>query len=249
MKQTIAIISFFLNFMCIAQEKCIENEKIGLGGDFNSIIYSLHCPTYNFSFNGDKSNNWNILNDPIYINQVDKKILPLKVRLEKKLKEFVGDKLFSKFEFYSVEISYPDSIKKFKDRSPSVDMKECKGKYFFYYYIIPTEHIKYCVGIALDENENIISNFNFPSKSDYKVIDDNLDLCNAFKIAKTTHKEIEPIDKISFEFDQKNKLFYWSIVQKIVNPQEGENEFLEVVIDAADMGKVLLVKRKTYIQF
>ncbi|WP_055437547.1 MULTISPECIES: hypothetical protein [unclassified Lacinutrix] len=249
MNKLIALILILSSFSCNAQEKCIDNENIGLGGDFNSIDYTFRCPTYNFSFTGDKSKEWNILNNPIDINQIADKVLPIKTRLENKIKEYAGEKLFSKLEFYSVQISYPDSIQKFKTRGPSVDMEKCNAKYFFDYYFIPTDSIKYCVGIALDENENIVSEFNFPSKSDYKIIDDNLDLCEVIEIAKETNNEIEPIDKVSFEFDPKNKVFYWSITQKIIDMKEGENEYNAIAIDAADKTKVISFKRKTFIQY
>lgn len=108
MKKLIAII--LISFSCNAQEKCIENENIGLGGDFNSIDYTFGCPTYSFSFIGDKSKEWNIMNNPIGINQVADEVLPIKSRLENKIKEYTGEKFFSKLEFYSVQISYPDSI-------------------------------------------------------------------------------------------------------------------------------------------
>jgi len=228
--------------------QCVDSDKVVISGDFGGHQYITFCPTYNFSFEGDTSKEWNILNNPIDINQVSF-LIDIKDRLELKIRNYSGDNFFSHLKFYSVEMSCPDSIKNFRNRGPKVVMDKCKAKYFFYYYFIPTDGTKHCIGIALNEKEEIISQLNFPSKQEFKPIDTILTVCKVIEIAKQTNPQIEPIDKISFDFDNHSKEYYWAISQKIIKPVEGENEFNKVLINAADYTKTKRTKGKTFIQY
>ncbi|AHM59257.1 hypothetical protein D770_04950 [Flammeovirgaceae bacterium 311] len=239
----------FILYSCNLFSQCIEQEKIGLGGEFGSIPHTFRCPTYNFSFKGVESKEWNIVDDPIHITQAGDEVLLIKEQLEKKIMDYSGEDFFSKLTFHSVEVSYPDSVEKFKTRMPKVDLEKCTAKYFFYYYFVPEDFMKYCIGFALDTDGNILSNFNFPSKNEYREIDKSLNKCEVLDIARATNKEIDPIDKISFEYDDEKKIFYWLIKQKIVNPKEGVNEYNVVVVNAADRTEILSFKRTGFIQF
>ena len=118
-----------------AHSQCADSDKISISGEFGGHDYITFCPTYNFSFDGDTSKQWNILNDPIDINQVPF-LIEIKNRLESKIRDYTDDSFFSHLKFYSAEISYPDSISKYKDRRPECKMEKCKAKYFFYYYFV-----------------------------------------------------------------------------------------------------------------
>lgn len=228
--------------------QCGDSDKVIISGDFGGHQYITFCPTYNFSFDGDTAKKWNVLNDPIDINQVSF-LIDIKGRLELKIRDYSGDNFFSHLKFYSAEISYPDSITNFRKRGPKVVMEKCRAKYFFYYYFIPTDGIKHCVGIALNDKEEIISQLNFPSKQEYQSIDTTLTVCNVIDIAKRINPQIEPIDKITFDFDNVTKEYYWTISQKILKPVEGENEFNKVLINASDQTKAKRTKGTTFIQY
>jgi hypothetical protein len=246
MRQILLIIIMLATRLSFAQ--CLDRDKVVISGDFGFVDYIMHCPTYNFSFEGDTSKHWNILNDPIDISQVPY-LIGVKNRLELKLRDYAGDNFFSKLEFYTAEISYADSIEKFQDRGPKVELIQCRAKYFFYYYFVPTPDVRHCVGIALNEREEILSKLTIPSKEEYIPVDNSLTICEVIKIAKQTNPQIEPIDKISLDLDVAKKQYSWTVSQIIVKPVEGENEFNEVLINASDRTKTIQTKGKSFIQF
>lgn len=232
--------SLFILIFClahfIARTQCIDREKITYGGDWGFVDFVHACPTYNFTFGGDTSKNWNVLNDPIDIMQAPAKVLTLKKYVDNKIKEFAGDKFYSKVTFNSVEVVYGDKRQAFKDSGrQDLTLKYCKAKYFFYYEFKPDTFATFHLGIALDKNGKIISKFNFPSKDDYKTIDTSYSYCKLIDKARKVQPNIDPIKQISFEFGSKTKRFYWLILQDIINSKEGINYFNQVLIDAADL--------------
>lgn len=234
--------SLFILTLCTTQftafSQCIDREKITYGGDWGFVDFIHRCPTYNFTFGGDTSKNWNVLDDPIDIMQAPAKVLIFKKYVDNKIKEFAGDKFYSKVTFNSVEVVYADRLKAFIDSGrQDVTLKYCKAKYFFYYEFKPDTIATFHIGIALDNAGKIISKFNFPSKDNYKTIDTNYSYCKLIDIARKVQPNIDPIKQINVEFDTKTKRFYWLISQDIVNSKEGVNYFNQVYIDAADLSK------------
>ena len=238
------IVIFFILGFNNSFSQCIAKEKIQVGGDWSSYDYTYFCPTYEFSLNGDTSKNWSILN-PIHIRQITKLILPVKDSVEKRIREYAGDDFYSRMKFHSVEIVYKDSIKKFAGRQPRCISRKCKAKYFFYYIFSPDNQATYNIGIAVNKKGEIISDFKFPAKNEYKPIDSSLTVCEIIKIAKQFNKDIEPIDEVKFDYDETTKRFYWLVSQEkykkdgnIVFIKQGINEFNQVIIDAVDSKQI-----------
>lgn len=173
MKSTICLILLFTLSLNM-RSQCLGEEKLTYGGDWAGIDYIFRCPSYTFAFNGDTAKQWSILNDPIDIYQIKDYIFPIKANLESQILKFSGKEFFDDLTFVSVEVVYPDSIKKFSGRMPSVNMDECKTKYFFSYDFTPIKNVHYHIGIAVNEQGKILNKFNFPAKKHYKMIDKEL---------------------------------------------------------------------------
>ena len=239
--------SLFILTFCVTQftafSQCIDRDKITYGGDWGFVDFIHRCPTYNFTFGGDTSKNWNVLDDPIDIMQAPAKVLTLKRYVDNKIKEFAGDKFHSKVIFNSVEVIYADRLQTFIDSGrQDVTLKYCKAKYFFYYEFKPDTIATFHIGIALDNAGKIISKFNFPSKDNYKTVDTNYSYCKLIDIARKVQPNIDPIKQINIWFDTISKRFYWLISQDIVNSKQGINYFNQVYIDAADLSKATTSK-------
>ena len=101
----------------------------------------------------------------------------------------------------------------------------------------------------MNDNCKIISKLNFPSKREYTSLDKSLGACKVIELARLANKDIDPIEKVSFEYDENIKKFYWSIKQKIINPIEGDNEYNEVIIDAANSKNLSTIKRHSFIVY
>jgi len=209
----LTFILFFCVFIVYAQ--CIDKEKITYGGDWSDYDYTYFCPTYNFSYDGNKSKEWNDIDDPIDINQVGKQVFPLKKHIESLIIRYAGMSFFNKLKFSSVLIVYPDSLEKFADRMPTCCMDSCRAKYFFYYLFSPIKEAKYNIGIAVSKDWKIVNKFNFPSKKDYRVVDTSITICRVVKIAETFKNKILPIDNIRLDYDSKDKKFYWIVKQEV----------------------------------
>ncbi|MBF0695391.1 MAG: hypothetical protein IR153_10090 [Flavobacterium sp.] len=235
-KHILTTISLFIHLVFFAQ--CIEREKITYGGEYGFVDFIHLCPTYNFSYDGDTSKNWNVLTNPIDINQAPKEVLIFKTQIEKNIRDYSGDDLYSKLHFNSVEVVYEDKLKTFKKSGrQNVTLKYCKAKYFYYYELKIDAISTYLIGVALDKKGKIISEFRFPDKQNYNPIDTNYDYCKLIEIAKKSQPQIEPIGDIKLYYDEKTKKFYWQITQEIVNSKEGINYFNQVIIDASDLTK------------
>lgn len=218
------------------------------GGDFGAFTYTYFCPTYDFAYGGDTSKIWSILS-PIDIRQAENIVLFTKGAIEKKIISYAGNTFFSRMKFSSVSVVYLDSIDKFKGRGPSVDMKMCRGNYFFYYYFQAEPKMAYCIGVAVDEQGKILSPFNFPSKHDYKPIDSTLTVCKVLEIAQKFNKKLGPIKKVTFEYNPSSKRFYWLVSQKIIRPHSGLNTYTQVVIDAAEPRKIKSQNAQVMVSF
>lgn len=230
--------------------QCIDKDKITYGGDWGDTEYIHRCPTYSFAYGGDTSQNWNVLTDPIDIFQAPKSVRQLKPYLDSKIKEYAGDKFFSKVRFNEVEVVYPNRLKAFLDSGrQNVTLKYCKAKYLFYYDFMPDSLMPYHIGIAVSPAGKIISKFNFPSKKDYKAIDTTFTYCQLIDIANKVKPDIEPIEEIQFQFHDNTKRFYWLVIAKIKNEKQGLNYFYQVEVDASDLKKAKLIRAKTYIDY
>ena len=235
-KQILTTITFLAHLTILAQ--CIERKKISFGSEYGFVDYIHLCPTYNFSYDGDKSTDWNVLTDPIDIKQAPKEVLIFKEQIENEIRNYSGDNLFSKLVFKSVEVVYEDKLKIFTEKGrQNLTLGFCKAKYFYYYELELDTISTYLVGVALDKKGKRLSKYRFPNKSNYVPIDTNYDYCKLIEIAKKSQPFIEPIEDIKLDFDEKIKRFYWQITQEIVNKKEGRNYFNQVIIDASDFTK------------
>ena len=221
------------------QSQCFNEKIIDFGGSFNFAEYSFKCPTYRFSENAKASTEWKIL-DPNNIEKVSNIINPIRKKIEKEILEFSGNEFIKHLEFSSVSINYPDSISKFKG-VPEIKDKKCKAKYFFYYYFKPKRNVKYCIGIPVNEKGKRMSKFNFPSKSEFKKLDEKLDVCEVIRLAKVFEKNIDPIKEVSFEYDNENKVFYWLITQerKLIKRNNGYFDKYNIVKINASNGSLI----------
>lgn len=234
-----------LLFMCLnslSWGQCKEQGALKIGGDFKNIEYIAPCPTYHYKYS---DNSWMQERSNAKRNlTIEKELSETKQSLEAVLLDKIGDDLFSKLKLESVAISVYDSISKLTSRYPAVDMYRCKTKYFFYYHLMPTEDVQFCIGIALDDYRNIISEWPFPEQERQKVLDPTLNVCKAVAIAKASGVPITPVASVFFDFNYERKEYFWVVRQKINNPVRGVNAYNEITIEAAD-GKHVTPYRKT----
>ncbi|WP_281616488.1 hypothetical protein [Flammeovirga sp. SubArs3] len=235
--RTTAIILILLIFSLNSFSQCLEQNKISYGGNWNNYNYTYFCPIYTFSFGGDTSKTWNILN-PIDINKISSQILPIKKEVERQILSYSGKEFLQDLNFLSVEIVYPDSINKFSCRRPQYNIDRCKAKYFFYYNYSPIENANYHIGIALNDSLEIVNELILPSKKEFRQIDKELTICKLINLSKRYKNQIEPIEKIKFEYDVKTKRFVWILSQGLIDKKEGINKYNEMIINASDSEKI-----------
>jgi hypothetical protein len=241
-------IAFLAHLAVFAQ--CIERKKISYGSEYGFVDFIHLCPTYNFSYDGDKSTDWNLLSDPIDIRQAPKEVLIFKEQIENEIRNYSGNDLYSKLVFKSVEVVYEDKLGAFIERGrQNLTLEYCKAKYFYYYELELDNISTYLIGVTLDKKGKRISDYHFPNKSNYVPIDTNYDYCKLIEIAKKSQPQIEPIRDIKLDYDEESKSFFWQITQEIVNIKEGKNNFNQVIIDASDLNKTKNIVGETYINF
>ena len=241
MKSAICLM-LFLFISLNMHSQCAGEEKLTYGGDWVGIDYVFRCPSYSFAFNGNTSKQWNILNNKIDIYQIKDEIFPVKAKVETQILNYAGKKFFNDLNFVSVEVVFPDSIEKFSHRVPYVIMDKCRVKYFFRYRFTPIENVHYHIGIAVNEQGEILNKFNFPAKKDYKKIDKTVSICDILEIAKKYAEQIYPIEKIKLHYSEKDKKFYWLITQGIKEYTEGVHYLNELLIDASNRKKVKVIE-------
>ena len=241
MKNTICLLLLFsISFTMHSQ--CMGEEKLTYGGDWNNYHYTYVCPTYEFAFNGDTAKQWNVLNDPIDIYQIKDEIFPIKTNVESQILNFSGSNFFDDLYFVSVQVVFPDSIERFSGRMPSCNLDRCNAKYFFYYNFIPIENVHYHIGIAVNEQGEILNGFNFPAKEDYKMIDKKMTICDILEIVKDYATQIEPIEDIKLHYNEKERRFYWLVSQGLKDLKEGTYSYNELLIDASNRKQVKVVE-------
>lgn len=225
--------------------QCINRKKINWSDDGLFYNYGYLCPAYFFSFGGDTSKKWNIGFENIDIQQAPANALKFKQKVDQAIKDYAGKDFFKTLKFNNVEVSYPERLKFFKDSGAVlVTLAHYKCSYTYNYSFEPDSLTGYNICIGVTSSGQIITPFIFPSKRFYKPINKSFTYCQLIEIAKKAQKNIEPIDRISFNYDKKKKLFYWTISQEVVSVHEGSNNINEVIIDAANFNKVL-TKRST----
>ena len=234
-------LTLFLSISLNMRSQCSGTEKLTYGGDWDSYDYIFFCPAYSFVFNGDTAKQWNILKK-IDIYQIKDEIFPVKAKLEAQIINYAGKKFFNDLNFVSVKVTYLDSIERFSRRVPYVIMDKCKAKYFFNYKFIPIENVHYNIGIAVNEQGEILNKFYFPAKKDYKKIDKKLTICDIIEIAKKYAEQIEPIDYIKLHYEEKDKKFYWLVRQGMKELKGGMYYHNELLIDASNRKKVKVIE-------
>ncbi len=246
MKSTFLALLFF-SIITNMFGQCIPTKEIKIGGSYQSDSFIDYCPYYNYMVDAEKqTTGYHYLSRPIDL--VPANFEKVKENLENNLIKKVGKDLVDHLKFRGVSISAYDSIRKFESRYPVVDMSRCFTKYFFYYDFIPAEGVSFCLGIALNDNLQIISNLPLPETEEKLAIDYSMDVCKILEIAKETGTKIEPIDFITFEFDFDKKEFFWVVRQKIINPKKGLNEYNQILIEARDPSQVVSYRQTVYIE-
>lgn len=240
--RNIVMLLFLMCLNSLSWGQCKETTALKIGGDFKNTQYIAHCPTYNYKYS---DNTWKQEHSNSKRNlNIENELSETKKSLEATLLDKIGDDLFSKLKLESVSISVYDSISKMTSRYPPVDMYRCKTKYFFYYHLMPTPDVQFCIGIALDDYRKIISELPFPEEASQKTLDPTLNVCKAVAIAKASGVPITPVESVFFDFNYERKEFFWIVRQKINNPVRGVNAYNEITIEAAD-GKQVTPYRKT----
>ncbi len=246
MKSAFLTLLFLLTSLNMLAQ-CIPAKQIKVGGSYQSDSFIDYCPYYNYMVNAEKqTTGYHYTSRPIDL--VPANFQKVKENLENNLIKRVGKDLVDRLKFKGVSISAYDSIRKFESRYPVVDMSRCFTKYFFYYDFVPVEGVNYCVGIAVNDNQQIISNLPLPQTEEKLAIDYSVDICKILEIAKETGTKIEPIDFITFEFDFDKQEFFWVVRQKIVNPKKGLNEYNQILIEARDPSQVVSYRQTVYIE-
>lgn len=242
MKNTICLTLLFIVSLNI-HSQCVDEEKLTYGGDWIGYDYIFFCPTYNFAFNGDTAKQWNIMLT-IDIYQIKDEIFPIKTNVESQILNFSGKEFFDDLNFISVEVVFLDSLENFSGRMPSVIPDKCRAKYFFYYKFIPIENVHYKIGIAVNEQGEILNKFDFPAKEDYKMIDKSITICDILEIAKEYKTQIEPIEDIKLDYNEKERMFYWIVTQglKEEEKEEGIYPYNKLLIDASNRKQVKVVE-------
>jgi len=246
MKLYLSVVLLLLS-ICKIQAQCLDKQKVKIGGGYQSDLFIDTCPYYNYFVDAEKSSTgYHYSNRPIDL--VPNEFSTVKKNLEDVLTAKVGKDIVSRLKFKGVSISAYDSIRKFEARYPVVDMAKCLTKYFFYYDFQPAEGVSYCVGIALNDYQQIISPLLLPETEEKLAIDYSLDICKILQIAKQTETKIDPIEFVSFEFDPEKKEFFWVVRQKILHPKPGLNEYNQILIEARDATQVVSYRRTVYIE-
>lgn len=227
-------ILFVFSVVFVSWSQCMESSLLRIGGDFKNTEFIDHCPTYNFEYNRTNDIPWKLHGARGNSSAFTKELNAAKENLETKLQKQLGTNLYSKLELQSVSMSVYDSISKMKSRYPVVDMYKCRTKYFFFYHLVPSQGVKYCVGIALDDYQNIISELPFPSADNPAILDSSLNVCNVVKIAKETGTPVTPIEDVYFDYDFERGAYVWVVRQKVRNPYGKVLEYNEVTIEAVD---------------
>lgn len=222
------------SFGFISWSQCVESSLLKIGGDFKNTDYINHCPTYIFEYNSTNELKWKLQGVGGNAAHIANELSEVKENLESKLLKQLGEGLYAKLELESVSVSVYDSISKMESRYPVVDMYKCKTKYFFFYHLYPSKDVKFCVGIALDDYLNIISELPFPDVDKPVLLDESLTVCKAVKIAKETGTPITPVEEVYFDFDYERKAYVWVVRQKVRNPYGNVFEYNEVTIEAID---------------
>lgn len=240
------IVLLFLSITKI-HAQCLDINKVKIGGSYQSDLFIDPCPYYNYFVDAEESSTgYHYNNRPIGMVPIE--FSEVKKNLEELLVTKVGKDIVSKLKFKGVSISAYDSIRKFESRYPIVDMGKCLTKYFLYYDFEPTAGVSYCLGIALNDYQQIISPLLLPETEEKLAIDYSLNLCKVLEIAKETKTKFEPVDFVSYEFDPEKKEFFWVVRQKIVNPKKGLNEYNQILIEARDATQVVSYRRTVYIE-
>ena len=241
MKSTICLM-FLLSISLNMRSQCAGEEKLTYGGEWDG--YTFFCPAYRFAFNGDTAKQWSILNkNDIY--KIKDEIFPVKAKLEAQILNYAGKKFFNDLVFVSVEVTFIDSIEKFSGRVPYVIMDKCKAKYFFCYKFIHIENVHYNIGIAVNEQGEILNKLDFPAKKDYKKIDKKLTVCKVLEIAKEYAEQIEPIESIKLHYNEKEKKFYWLVTQVV--GKGDDSEYNQLLIDASNK-KHIEIKQRGFVR-
>lgn len=229
--------------------QCLDRGKIDWSEDGLFFDYGYLTPSYSFAFKGDTSKKWNTQFEAIDIRQAPANALKFKIKVDKAIKEFAGNKFYQNLKFNDVSVCYPERLKLFIDSGAQVSLKHYKTKYTYSYTFEPDSLTGYNIIVAVDRFGKIITPFIFPSKRFYKPIDRSFTYCKLIQIARKAQKNLDSIDRVTFEYNKKTKKFYWLISQALVNEHEGANDVNVVYIDAADLKKVRVVKSKVFVTY
>ena len=223
-RKLLIVVLLSIAYTSFVSAQCIDRKKISWSEDGLFYNYGYLCPAYFFSFGGDTSKKWNIGFENVDIRQAPVNVLKFKKKVDQAIKNYAGGNFFKNLKFTNVEVCYPERLKFFKDSGAVLaTLAHYKCRYSYNYSFEPDSLTGYNICIGVTSSGQIVTPFIFPSKRSYKPIINSFTYCQLIGIAKQIQKNIEPIDKISFNYDKKKKLFYWLISQEIVGVHEGSN--------------------------
>jgi hypothetical protein len=244
MRKMLIVICFFLPKQTLFGQ-CIDRINVEEGYTSGQIDYFSYCAWFAFSYDGDTSKHWIALGQNIDYSQLPASIKKLKTKTDKFIHSYAGDSFSSKVVFEEVFVSYPDSIKKFREKV-DVQISNCRAKCAFIYRYRFDSLASFRFQVAINNSGQIIQKNTIPSKTEFKPFDKNFSYCKIIAIAKKRKKDIEPIDNISLEYHAQKKKIYWRITEKNKNTHLGARIIYAVLVDAADISKSRLVKSEGY---
>ncbi len=149
-----------LFILIVISTSCATEKNIKTGGDWHGCNYSFFSPKYTFSerakpnfiFNATGENSISLIQKEYNnVHNIAKKIII----------DSCGDDLYSKVQFYDLDIVYWDSLSNFNLKD--IDSTKCSTTKYFIRYILNYKKNKiYKFGIAFDKKYNIISSLDLP---------------------------------------------------------------------------------------
>jgi hypothetical protein len=213
-----------------------------LTGTFATIPFTLRCPAYQYSFSPHNTTEVLDILDHNDINLVKTEFLAVEARIKDHVLKNTNAYFLEHLNFYTLEIVDLDRVDDFKNKVPTMDLRQCLAKYAMHYYFEPLKNVKYCVGFALDEKMNIISTDNFP-KGKVKPFQSTT-VCALYDLGET-YLNFPTTDLALIIY---NNAFYWSLLEKS-DYEPGENKRQRVLINAADLNDYLLLDAVFYVDF
>ncbi len=210
--KVVILVVFIVSFNACNSQSCLDSIDVREGGGWTGYETIYFCPSYTFKYGGDTSIKWNVLNNPIDINQVYSIIEPVKKNVESYIDFYSGLKLGEEIEFVDVQVVYHDSIDKFDRQSLKKNECLCKAKYFFTYRFFINDEMAYNFNVSLNDSLEIISDILLPRKVNCGNIIEYISSCNVIEFLINEYPELV-IDYYTIEYRKDSDKLYWVIYE------------------------------------